>query len=311
MRYSKETIYKAYEIYKKNNSLVKTAKETGISKHSLALNFHELGLREFKMNVNDDTINEIINMYNNNMTMELIAKELNLTRRLVNDVIRVKGVNKPRTCKYVKDESVFEIIDSEEKAYWLGFLYADGYINTNKYEIELTLAEYDKEHLEKFKLFLNSNAEIKYRSKQNAYRICIQSKKIINDLIKLGCTQNKSLTLTFPTEEQVPKYLIHHFLRGYIDGDGSIGIYGKQARVTVIGTKAFLDEYEKIILKLLNRKKPNKRQHEGQAYSVMYNGNKQVKKIINFLYNDATIYLERKYNKIAVLRQDRKKSQDD
>ena len=64
MRYSKETIYKAYEIYKKNNSLVKTAKETGISKHSLALNFHELGLREFKMNVNDDTINEIINPIN-------------------------------------------------------------------------------------------------------------------------------------------------------------------------------------------------------------------------------------------------------
>ena len=58
-------------------------------------------------------------------------------------------------------------------------------------------------------------------------RILLTSEKTVNDLIDKGCFRNKTKILKFPTEDQVPKHLIHHFIRGYIDGDGSISYYKK------------------------------------------------------------------------------------
>ena len=81
-----------------------------------------------------------------------------------------------------------------------------------------------------------------------------------------------------------------------------------------ISAREFLDKYEDYILNILNRTNRNKRRYNGQALSIQYAGTEKVYKIYNFLYKDATIYLDRKYNKFlknAVLRQDRKKSRDD
>ena len=64
----------------------------------------------------------------------------------------------------------FENIDTEEKAYWLGFLYADGYVNANEDKIELCLAEKDFHHLEKFKNFIGLPNKICYREATKAYR---------------------------------------------------------------------------------------------------------------------------------------------
>lgn len=100
--------------------------------------------------------------------------------------------------------------------------------------------------------------KISFREKQQAYRISIYSKELSDDLTKLGCFQNKSLELKFPTNKQVPDKLIHHFMRGYFDGDGSICFGQGQLRFSIIGTEDFLLKYEKIILKVLDRKQPNK-----------------------------------------------------
>ena len=139
----------------------------------------------------------------------------------------------------------------------MGFLYADGYVNSEK-GVELTLKADDLEHIESFKKFLNSNHNIEFRKNVNAYRINIYSKKMANDLINLGCFQNKSLKLKFPTNQQVPKELISHFMRGYFDGDGCISYGQGQLRFSVLGCKEFLIEYESIILQVLDRKTPNK-----------------------------------------------------
>lgn len=246
---------------------------------------------------------------NENKSIRKISDELNINRKLLSkklkeDNISIRDKNKNYISKSKRfnsyDSSIFKKIDTEEKAYWLGFLYADGYVNSEK-GIELTLKKDDLSHIEKFKNFMKCDNKISFREKQQAYRISIYSKELSNDLTKLGCFQNKSLDLKFPTKKQVPKKLIHHFMRGYFDGDGSICFGQGQLRFSVIGTEKFLLEYEKIILKVLNRKNSNKWNTEGKAFNIRFGGNVQVSKIYNFLYKDATIYLDRKHDKFAVL----------
>ena len=253
---------------------------------------------------------------NENISLRKISNELNINRKLLSrklkeDNILIRDKNKNSISKAKRfnsfDTNIFKKIDNEEKAYWLGFLYADGYINENK-GIELTLKKDDLCHIEKFKKFMKCDNKISFRMKQQAYRISIYSKKLAFDLIKLGCFQNKSLILEFPTEQQVPRHLIHHFMRGYFDGDGCITSGQGQLRLSILGTEMFLKKYEEILLEQLNRTKPNKWGNDGKAYNIRYGGNIQISKIYNFLYKDATVYLERKHNRFAVVRQVSQKS---
>lgn len=119
-----------------------------------------------------------------------------------------------------KNRYIFDKIDTEEKAYWLGFLYADGSVGSKEDKIELSLAACDYNHIQKFKDFIGLDNKISYRKKQNAYRYSFRDKTFKEVLIKQGCVPKKSLILTFPTIDQVPVELIRHFIRGYFDGDG-------------------------------------------------------------------------------------------
>lgn len=268
--------------------------------------------------MNSNQYEQAKELYKQGKSLRQIGELLNINRKELskkfkedNIIIRDPNKNSKGKAKRFKevDETIFETIDTEEKAYWLGFLYADGYVNDK--QVELALKAEDLEHIKKFKNFMKSEHKISYKENANAYRITICSSKIASDLRALGCVQAKSLILTFPTEQQVPKHLIHHFMRGYFDGDGCISYGQGQYRLSVLGTSDFLDEYENYILNTLNRTNRNKRKPNGSALSIQYAGTEQVYKIYNFLYKDATIYLKRKYNKFlknAVLRQDRKKS---
>ena len=99
-------------------------------------------------------------------------------------------------------------------------------------------------------------------------------------------------------------------MRGYFDGDGCITTarHGKDLRFEILGTYEFLTMYEKTMN--MNIKEP--KQTKSKAFSVKHGGNRQVKKIYDYLYKDATIYLERKRDIfIAVLGQNSQKTQDD
>ena len=253
--------------------------------------------------------NKALEMYKNGVSLSQIGKELGINRKRLSKDFKKLGIEIVQNGqKYLYNQNIFEIIDTEEKAYWLGFLYADGYNSVDHNCVELALAEYDYEHLIKFRKFIGDESiKIQYKKHTHAYKIAISSKKISNDLSKLGCVQTKSLILTFPTKEQVPENLIHHFMRGYFDGDGSIIAYNSKQypRFSVLGTPEFLDVYEKYILKELNRDKGNKRgkRHDwsDRTEDIQYSGIDQVQKIYNFLYKDATIYLDRKFEKFDIL----------
>jgi len=93
----------------------------------------------------------------------------------------------------------FEHIDTEEKAYWLGFLYADGSVGSKEDKIELGLAEKDLHQIEKFRNFMGISNKIGYRESSKSYRMSFRSDKCKQDLINKGCVPKKSLILKYPT----------------------------------------------------------------------------------------------------------------
>lgn len=209
-----------------------------------------------------------------------------------------KGIDVYSRKSHVNDK-IFENIDTEEKAYWLGFLYADGCVHRfkNSYKVELTLQESDLEHLLKFKNFIDWKENPKYREAQKAYRVSFGSRKVAEDLISLGCVPNKSLILTFP--DKVPDSLIQHFIRGYFDGDGSIHLIQNKHSVTpdvrILGTKEFL---RTLLTKLqINTASIKKCKHNSSNnYYVKFNKDDSYK-FLNYIYKDALIYLQRKFDK--------------
>lgn len=238
-----------------------------------------------------------------------ISKELSCSPQIIARTIRETG-REPRKVGvsnrlYYADDYYFSVIDSEEKAYWLGMLYADGTIQEDRGTVNLGLQTSDEEHIKKFIYCLKSNNPIKRYIKVmdgkefSSSRVNIYSRQMVDDLIRLGCTQNKSLTLTFPTEEQVPNHLIIHFIRGYFDGDGSISYTTpyktkrRQYKYSFVGTKSFIDGIKSHLeiehLKTSNRKK--------ELFAVGSSGRKQVEHVLGKMYKGATIFLQRKYDK--------------
>ena len=187
--------------------------------------------------------------------------------------------------------TAFQKIDSEEKAYWLGFLSADGTIH--KGQVKICPQQKDYHHLEKFQNFLNFSGKIK-TYQQSGHDYCIISignRTLYEDLIKLGCCERKSLILK-PCEA-VPQEYVFDYIRGYWDGDGGISYSSKNNRwqAYCTSTKEMLDFF---VEKMEITTKPFLEHRCQQTYRIHFNGRINVYKKMSLLYNNATIFLDRK-----------------
>lgn len=193
-------------------------------------------------------------LYNyNKISTKEIADYIGVTVKKVNAFAWHNGVLKNKKY-YIVNEKYFDKIDDEHKAYWLGFLYADGSIveqrnnsnNIKSLTLSLELKTGDKLHIEKFNKDLQSDYLITDRLTNDNHlssKVSISNTKLCRSLINKGCVPRKSLILTFPNEDILPKNLINHFIRGYFDGDGSIAIGKTRRRYTVsfVGTWDFFN----------------------------------------------------------------------
>ena len=211
--------------------------------------------------------------------------------------------------KYPTVEDFFDEINTEEKAYVLGFIYADGCNSIERNAVIINLKETDKDILLKITtlvqktkplMYIDTSKQVKkegYENSKNQYRMVIQNKHISQRLIELGCGKAKTHNLVFPTGTQVPKYLQRHFIRGYFDGDGSIS-GNKQKQFSITGNEKFLESVQKILINDLyfSKTKLDKRWKDSKdnIKSLRYCGINQCIKFRDWLYKDATIYLERK-----------------
>lgn len=301
-----------YEQYLGGLSCTQIAKQQGCVPNTITNLFKKYGLvvenRQNKININLETL---IREYNSGKSLGYIAKQYNTTRNVLSKMLKkagIKVVNKQNELRF--NEHVFDVIDTEEKAYWLGFIFADGYISSHKdgkkliYRFELTLGEEDKTHLDKFNVFMehrDNNVKlkpIKYKDTyRNSYRWTVNSKHLWETLNNYGCTPKKSLTLTFPDVSIfTDKHLIISFIRGYFDGDGCISFCDKthtRPICSVVGTIEFLKVIQAWILGDTNKLTQNHSLNSAtKVYSV--SGIKALA-FLYALYYKSNIYLERKF----------------
>lgn len=251
------------------------------------------------VNINE---NNIISQYNSpEITLLQLSKINKINPGTLKKILIKHNVYNPN--KY--DEyliSKFHIIDCEEKAYWLGFMIADAYV-TNK-QLVLQLAQKDLEHIINFKNFINTNIKIyskltKLNGKEyKSYRCSISSKKFVNSLLKYNIYPNKSLTTSIP--KTIPSQYINHYIRGIFDGDGSIHFNRNKLHFSIISSCKLAKQIQNILVKSckLNYTKLYTRiSKTNKKYCYLkYCGNKQIKKIYSFLYQNANIFLKRKKN---------------
>lgn len=272
----------------------------------------------------EEELNTILTLYANGTSIREMSKIVHKTRPVLARILKENEVHirmsDETSRKYTFNERFFEKIDSEEKAYWLGFLYADGYITSptpqRNQSFGINLAIEDIAHVEKFKKSLEatypvnvySNEWGSFANAQDIARLLIASQKAVNDLKKLGCVEKKTKVLTFPTEEQVPHEFIYDFIRGYIDGDGTIYVDKRGAwSFGCLGTYDIV----KNIRDLLKLEVIISEEHPERCkgiYSFKAGGLKYFNSL-NLLYGNATIYLDRKYEKFLEIKKKYSESQ--
>lgn len=206
------------------------------------------------------------------------------------------------------NENYFEKIDSEDKAYFLGLLYADGNIYLKRRRVQITLQNEDAYILEIFKKYINSSTKL-YIDREKYSKLILDSDKLSQDLIKLGCIPNKSLTLKFPTTDQVPIEWLSHFVRGYFDGDGGITVGKSGLNISFTSSEVFLTSLRHILNKLNIETTEYKKRYKDKkisAGSIGINKKASQRLLFVFLYKDCKdLYLTRKENKFHKISEDR------
>jgi intein-encoded DNA endonuclease-like protein len=263
-------------------------------------------------------INSIIELYNKGLNCSEIAKKYNRNRTTINFLLRRNNIkirnNKSETRqKYLINQDYFDFINSEQKAYFLGLIYADGTNSLTKNMVRLSLAERDIDILKKLKKEIGTNrpllfTETSKRNKnwQNTYTLCLSNKKISEQLTKLGCVPAKTKVLKFPAIEIISNSLLRHFIRGYFDGDGHFGIANRERKnkkyyslvACVVSTEEFCKKLQSIIKSILNINSYISKRYKDKETTIRQlriSGSKQVFKLESWLYHNSNIYMNRKY----------------
>ena len=256
---------------------------------------------------------EIVNMYvNKKLSTPKIGKIMGCNYNKICRILDEYGINrvKNRTRKYNINEYYFDNIDTPNKAYILGLIFADGCNFPPKGTVFISLQESDKELLEKIRVEMDNEKELETidysKRHDNGYsynNMCtlkMYSKHMCETLENLGAVRNKSLVLEFP---DIPKELYSHFVRGYYDGDGSVYRHiknenNKKIKLTITSTQKFCNKLKEIIESELGIYCGvyDASCHNGITRVASLSGTSAVK-LMDWMYQDADIYLQRKYDR--------------
>lgn len=267
----------------------------------------------------EEIIKEILQKYDNGQSITSLNKEYHTTK--VRDLLIENNRQVPESRKGIGgrkrqctlNENYFQELDSKDKAYFLGFIYADGFITKPSHGqniLGLTLAEI--EPIDKFKKYIQTNKKVGYYKKTNSYsnksyeyKLALNSDKLVSDIEKLGVIERKTLTLTFPN---LREDLIPHFIRGYFDGDGSIFLhkdsreeysYNEYLGINICGTKEFLIALTKHLPFLEEGQCIYKEERkETNCWNLKMASNIRSLELYHYMYKDCNdLYLSRKREK--------------
>lgn len=270
---------------------------------------NNIKIRKTKYRWDKKQIQNIIKKYiKEKKSSTSIAGDYNVSYYMIKEVltennIKMRGRDPYRI--YDVDHNYFENIDTPEKAYWLGFLTADGNVikgDTGGYSVRMELSIHDSEHLKKFKKALSSEHLIKKHTNSNMMGIAIYSKKMFNDLVKHGVISNKTKIIR---PIKLDNDLVHHYWRGIFDGDGCIGVHRKDPYkrgwreswvIQLTGNKYILNGFKEYANSVCGTFATVRARQGGYIIGIV--GNNIVPKLANSLYKNVNIStcLQRKYN---------------
>lgn len=195
---------------------------------------------------------------------------------------------------------------SSEMAYIVGFIAADGNIcHTGRAHV-LHIACDDKDIIEKIRNVMTFQGPIHQKARLNgkiSYSLRICDPVIFQDLVRINITERKSLTLKPPV---IPGRFVKDFVRGYFDGDGSVSsrskVYQDKLVVDLYTSSPYMASFLYEIMKVISKGHYKGTintllVHQKTPYYVVRLGHKASQILFSYMYQDATIYLERKYNK--------------
>lgn len=289
------------------------SKQLSISKPVILRKLRKWGLDTSKKRTRDpskpmlkDRYDELRELHSQGLSQEAIAAKMGYSGSKICTTMQLLGLESHDLhIKYSVNEDYFRVIDTEAKAYTLGWLYSDGNI-TSGGKIRLNIVAKDREILDWMKQEMEYTGEItKVQSKENDSRrqkqvlLTINRKCLTKQLERLGCFPNKCMKLQFPTSDQVPNHLLHHFVRGYFDGDGCM----TQRYANIVGTLRFIYELEnKLPCQITNIYQRYKDRHpEDSSHQLFICRKIEIIKFGLWLYRDSTIYLKRKYDKFRCI----------
>lgn len=222
---------------------------------------------------------------------------------------------------YSLNEHYFDNIDCDEKAYWLGFLFADGAISNNTIHFGQSKDRVNSVISFKKAIKLTKDIQITQPKVGNTFYSCqFVSKHMANKLKEYGCVPKKSLLISF-NPNIVPSIYMNSFIRGYFDGDGCIWEgkrkimlitdkeckSGKRERIihnvkfTITGNYEFINALQDYMYKQLGFRKTklnfSKAKTEKHICTMEYSGRQQIKSFYNYIYNNARVYEESKRKK--------------
>lgn len=247
------------------------------------------------------------------MTYEELSKLYNEFAVVKKDAIQIR--NKVAQMGWgIKNRYVyrdyFNIIDTPDKVYWLGFIYADGYIsNGNRCGVlGIELNHNDIEHLHKFNICLNSSSKIALRHKHliiannkfptDTFTVGVRifSTEIVNGLLRNGIEFNKTTKSTFPI---VNEDLFYDFLRGYFDGDGCV-YYNNEKNILKCHITSCTSDVLYYISNILNNDGIKNRVYKEteRKFRLYITGPKLNNiKFLDKIYNNSNLFLNRKFYK--------------
>lgn len=224
--------------------------------------------------------------------------------------------------RLIGEKHFFDNIDSEEKAYILGFAASDGTVSHDTergtYSLKFVVNSIDTQLLEDFKQSLKSKVKVKTfetttnlpqggtcTSEMSSVLFC--SKSLVEGLIDKGVTPRKSLTLNVDYNK-IPDKLKRHFWRGLFDGDGTFGLFGKKKilEVSLTTSKVMAESTKKEILKLFPDFKINfyeRKECSGLTYNLIFTTQKDGFSFLEYMYEDCNIKLNRKFEKYKTIKQ--------
>jgi len=292
------------ELKAAGKTVAQMCQELGFKKATLEEKLSALGLTQNKtIKFSAEDIDNILKLAHSGSTQKEIAARYSISVESLQRHLKKQNLS---TKKYKVRHDYFETIDTEEKAYFLGLMYADGSNTATQNQIKLKLLAEDSYILTRFAQALTYGVDlppltIEITENSNMRSLQISSPQICSDLTKWGCMQSKSHILEFPTF--LNEELMRHFIRGYFDGDGSI--FNKirprtgehYAAVNFTGNIQFITAMKDLINNLTGSNVNVVEIRE--AFQTTYTSYEAINSIRDYLYTniDDTLKLTRKYNK--------------